>query len=280
MIKEALLVDLPKAFEPPKRPDMSMATTRRWLKIFAITAAVYLMAGWTIMPSHWFVWVVGFGLVADILMRKNASKGRRGLDAAQYALVFIISGTAAALSFFWFLDVKPTDSYMLLLFGYCIANVVDDGVVADQSSRACSALLRAIDVPISYDPSGAGKAISFQPHWPFRSQVDETVWAIDPASRAVRLMLPALQDVDVVFVWDEPIRAVTLRRTRQSRWAVLWRGASSVPDSRELEVLSGRDLASAWGFVFHFYGLDKEAAKHWHETFQQWMRHDKATGVA
>jgi len=280
LIREALLVDLPRAFEPPKRPDKSKATIHRWIKVFAILAAVYLMAGWTITPGHWFGWAICFGLVADIVTRQNAGKGRRGLNAVQYALVFIVSGAAAALFSFWFFDVKPTDGYTFLLLGYCIANVVDEGAVADQSSRACGALLRAINVPISYDPGGTGKAASFQPHWPFRSQIDETVWAIDPANRAVRLMLPALQDVDVVFVWDEPIRAVELRRIRRSSWAVFWRGASPLPDSRELEVLSGRDHASAWGFVFHFYGLDKDAAKHWHETFQQWMRDDKAAGFA
>jgi hypothetical protein len=280
LIREALLADLPKAFDPPRRPDLPKVARRRWIKILAILAAVYLLAGWTIGPSHWIGWLICAGLITDIVRRLNASDGRRGLTAAHFLLTFLVAAVGTAILLYWFFDAGRLIGYVPLIVGYFIADQVDSGAIADQSSKACGALLRAIAQPVICESEAERKGIWFKPHWPFRSEADETIWAIDPSNRAIRLMLPALRDVDVVLVWDEPIRAVELRRIRQSRWAAMWRGASAVPDSRELEVLSGRDQASAWGFVFHFYGLDKEAAEHWRKTFEQWMREDKRSEAA
>lgn len=94
------------------------------------------------------------------------------------------------------------------------------------------------------------------------------VWAIDPARRALRAIASGVPDSDRSAVWDEPIRAVELRRARPAWWS------SSVFDS-DLLIRSGRDSATEWIYVFEFPGTYRETAVRWRKILEDWMIEDQ-----
>jgi hypothetical protein len=99
------------------------------------------------------------------------------------------------------------------------------------------------------------------------------VWAIDPTRRVLRAIVPGVADGDRSIVWDEPIRAVEIRRARRVGW-------SSNAFDCDLLIRSGSDSASEWTYVFEFPGPYREIATRWHKVFEDWMIEDQRRMMA
>ena len=101
----------------------------------------------------------------------------------------------------------------------------------------------------------------------------------DPDRRAVRVMLPSEDDLDIVLPWTSR-SAVTLRRYRRRLLPLGGHIGPMLRGDRELVVTSGADKAGAWTHIFHFSGDDKELAFHWRDAFEAWMRQDQRNSAA
>jgi hypothetical protein len=154
--------------------------------------------------------------------------------------------------------VDPASVRMAVLLGFCAASAYAETVTRERREKWLDAALRRIRTPAA----GAFEVCS-----PFQS-TGGVVWAIDPSRRAVRAIASGVPGDDRSIVWDEPIRAVELRRAPRARWS------SSVCDCDRL-IRSGRDSASEWTYVFEFPGPYRETAARWREIFENWMIEDQ-----
>lgn len=152
--------------------------------------------------------------------------------------------------------VDPTSVMMAVLLGFCAASTYADSVARERGEKWLNTALRRIRTPV---------ANAFEASLPFPS-AGGVVWAIDPSRRAVRAIASGVPDGDRSIVWDEPIRAVDLRRARR---------ASSSAFDCELLVRSGTDSANEWTYVFEFPGPYRETAARWRKIFEAWMIEDK-----
>jgi hypothetical protein len=264
-IRDALLTKLPLAARRPADPAAADRQRGSSARIIRILIAVFLLAGWSHLPGGFFMVIAIASACWAIYEQYKPRAGRRGLTGWRYIAVLLIASTLATgwMTFVGDSALSPSQFYVPLSIGFVIAGAIDDGVIHGQSAEVRDAMMHAIRVPSGDD--------AFEAHWPFQSSADETVWAIDPARRSIRVMLPALEPVDVVVAWDDPIRSIELDRVARS-----WMGSnlSAIRGDRKLTIVSGRDAATTWSYTFHFSGTDKEQARHWHNTFKTWMRAD------
>jgi hypothetical protein len=154
--------------------------------------------------------------------------------------------------------VDPESVEIAVFLGFCVASAYAETVTRERREEWLGAALRRIRTPAA----GAFEACS-----PFQS-TGGVVWAIDPSRRAVRAIASGAPDGDRSIVWDEPIRAVELRRAPRARWS------SSVFDC-DLLIRSGKDSASEWTYAFEFPGPYRETAARWREIFEDWMIEDQ-----
>ncbi len=167
-----------------------------------------------------------------------------------YALYLSRQGREPALD--------PSSVMIAVLLGFCVAGAYAETVKRERREKSLDAALRRIRTP------AAGE---FEGCLPFQS-ISGVVWAIDTSRRAVRAVASSAPGGDRSIVWDEPIRAVELRRAPRARWS------SGVFDC-DLLVRSGTDFASDWTYVFEFPGPYRETAVRWREIFEDWMIEDK-----
>lgn len=156
--------------------------------------------------------------------------------------------------------VEPESLAMAVLVGFCAASAYGQMVARERGEKWSDTALRRIRT---------STAEAFDARFPFPS-AGGVVWAIDPSCRALRAITA---DSDRSFVWDEPIRAVALRRVRWAAWS------SHVFDC-ELSIRSGREPDNEWTYVFEFPGTYRDTAGSWHDVFAGWMIDDKRKGEA
>jgi hypothetical protein len=154
--------------------------------------------------------------------------------------------------------VDPASVMIAVLLGVCAASAYAQTVTREREEKWVDTALRRIQTPT---------AGVFEASLPFQS-AGGVVWAIDPSRRTVRAIASSVPDGDRSIVWDEPIRAVELRRAPRARWS------SSVFDY-DLLIRSGKDSTSEWTYVFEFPGPYRETAVRWHEIFEDWMIEDQ-----
>jgi hypothetical protein len=154
--------------------------------------------------------------------------------------------------------VDPASVMIAVLLGFCAASAYAQIVARERGEKLLDTALRRMRTP---------RADAFEASLLFQS-AGGVVWTIDPARRALRAITTSIPDNDRSFVWDEPIRAVELRRSRRAWW---FSGSFDCV----LLIRSGRDSASEWTYVFELPGPYRETATRWHKIFEDWMAEDE-----
>lgn len=257
--------------EPPKPAD------RFWPAAWLLAAAIYVMAGWSAGTDNVFALIAALMAMHSIWIAAQRVEDGNQLSFGAYVAVFVVCCAAIALLTWRALD---NAFFFAVLFGIIITDVIDGSRRRILPPESPQHMLHWIAQPILFKRPGADLPERFEPQFPFKSQGDDGVWAIDPDRRAVRVALPAEDDLDIVLPWDEPIRAVTLRRYRRRFLPIGGHIGSILRGDRELVVTSGADKAGAWTHIFHFAGADKELAFHWRDAFETWMREDQRVAGA
>jgi hypothetical protein len=142
--------------------------------------------------------------------------------------------------------------------GFSAASTYADSIARERGEKWRDTALRRLRTPA---------ANAFEACLPFPS-IGGVVWAIDPARRVLRAIAPGVPNGEQSFVWDEPIRAVEIRRGRRA-------GSSSNVFDCDLLIRSGSDSASEWTYIFEFPGPYRETATRWHKVFEDWMIEDE-----
>jgi hypothetical protein len=153
--------------------------------------------------------------------------------------------------------VDPASVMIAVLLGFCAANAYAEAIARERGEKWFETALRRLRSPT---------ADAFEASLLFQS-AGGVVWAIDPARRALRAIASGVADSDHSIIWDEPIRAVELRRARRA-WT------SSAFDC-DLLIRSGKDSANEWTYVFEFPGSYRETAARWRKIFEDWMIEDQ-----
>jgi hypothetical protein len=154
--------------------------------------------------------------------------------------------------------VDPASVMIAVLLGFCAASAYAQTVAREREEKWLDTALRRIRTPT---------ANAFEASLLFQS-AGGVVWTIDPAGRALRAIASGVPNGDRSIVWDEPIRAVELRRAPRTWW-------SSNAFDCSLLIRSGKDSASEWTYVFEFPGSYRETAARWRKIFEDWMIEDE-----
>ena len=202
-------------------------------------------------------------LVAWIAYRALAGELGDETTRWQTSSIFIVVTVGVGYALYFFRQgrepaVDPMSVMIAVLLGSCAASAYAETATRERREKWLGTALRRIRTPAA----GAFEACS-----PFQS-TGGVVWAIDPSRRAVRASASGAPDGDRSIEWDEPIRAVDLRRAPRARWS------SSVFDC-DLLIRSGKDSASEWTYVFEFPGPYRETAVRWRKIFEDWMIEDQ-----
>lgn len=265
MIREFLTRTLPERLRPPEPPQ---ARQRGGTRIMILCGVMVLLSGWFESPFALLLIVLvppvvlalhGFG----VEMRTASSTERF------VRFLFAAAGAAAVVVAWWNgVDGIPL-GLVTAVVGY-IAISSGGESIPRPARRGRDEILKVIVEPVS----AADEAAEARPRFPIVTSDEATIWAIDPAQRVLRVMAPANAGIDEMVEWDEPIRAVTLKRVELSRW---WPSTESrvraIRRDRDLEVVCGRDEATKWRYVFKFAGRDM--AEHWCDVFEGWMTKDR-----
>lgn len=265
----------PRPAEPPKPVD------RFWLATCLLAAAIYVMAGWSVGTDNIFALLAALLAAQSIWAAARRVEDGNQLSFGAYLAVFISCCSGIAVLVWLIYDAGADVSALLGVFGGSIVTaIVDDTRCRILPPESPEHMLHWIAQPMLFKRPGDDLPERFEPQFPFKSQSDAGVWAIDPDRRAVRVLLPSEDDLDIVLPWDEPIRAVTLRHYRR-RFLPPGRDVGPMlRGNRELVVTSGNDEADAWTHIFHFAGEDKKLALRWRDTFESWMRQDQQAAGA
>lgn len=263
----------PRAAAAPKPADWF------WPAVMLLAVTVDIMAGWSLEPVSGILILAAVWTLHSIWLAARRVESDCRLSFGAY-LVVLPACCALVAVLFWLVYDAEVDTAVLV--GVLVGNIVTDKIDGSRKMAlpvdSPQHMLQWIAEPMLFKRPDADLPERFEPQFPFQSQSDEGVWAIDPERRAVRLMLPSADDLDIVLPWDEPIRAVTLRRYRRRLLPLGGHIGSIVRGDRELVVTSGADAGSAWTHIFHFSGDDKAVASRWCDAFDSWMREDQRQG--
>ncbi len=266
----------PRPAEPPKPVD------RFWLATCLLAAAIYVMAGWSVGTDNIFALLAALLAAQSIWAAARRVEDGNQLSFGAYLAVFISCCSGIAVLVWLIYDARADVSALFGVFGGSIVTaIVDDTRRRILPPESPAHMLHWIAQPMLFKRPGADLPERFEPQFPFKSQSDAGVWAIDSDRRAVRVLLPSEDDLDIVLPWDEPIRAITLRHYRRRFLPLGGHIGPMLRGDRELVVNSGNDEADAWTHIFHFAGEDKKLALRWRDTFESWMRQDqRAVGAS
>lgn len=249
--------------------------------VLLLTAAIYVMAGWSAGADNILILIAALLAMHNIWVAARRVEDGNQLSFGAYVAVFVASCAGFAVLAWLIYDAGADISALAgVIGGHWVTAIVDDSRRRILPPESPAHTLHWIAQPMLFKRPGTDLPERFEPQFPFKSQSDEGVWAIDPDRRAVRIMLPSEDDLDIVLPWDEPIRAVTLRRYRRRFLPIGGGIGAMLRGDRELVVTSGAADASAWTHIFHFAGDDKELALHWRDAFESWMRQDRRAAGA
>lgn len=260
----------PRAAEPAKPADLF------WLAVCLLAAAIYVMAGWSAGADNIFIPMAAVLAMYHIRIAVRRVEDGNQLSFGAYLAVLAAScfGVAVLASFIYGAGADIS-ALVGIVVGGLVTALIDDSRRRILPPESPEHMLHWIAQPMLFKRPGADLPERFEPQFPFKSQSDAGVWAIDPDRRAVRVLLPSEDDLDIVLPWDEPIRAVTLRHYRRRFLPIGGHIGYMMGGDRELVVTSGPDHAGAWSHIFHFSGEDKETAFRWRDVFETWMRQDE-----
>lgn len=250
------------------------SSLRFYWRLLLIGMVVFVLSGWSQWPD-------GLGIVllvlifAMVLLIPSQPSDRDAISRWQHmGLILLLSVGLCAFLAIVAGTVDSEQAWFALAFGTLVAGYLKDGIEASRYSRRRDALARGMD------ELTRGVEPVFDPRWTIKSADDRSVWAIDPARRALRVMIPAQPDVDEILAWDAPIRSVSLDRLPgSSRWPIFGNTARFVRRDRDLRVAAGTGR-DQWTFTLPFYGTDLEQARLWRDTFESWMRQDERAADA
>jgi hypothetical protein len=263
------------AAEPPKPMDWF------WPAILLLLVAVEFMAGWSLDPISFTAFLAAFLVMYHLRLAACRVEVEHRFSFSAYVAVFI--ARCAGIAFLVWLVYDP-DVDTATLIGVVLGGIVTDMIDGSRGkvlpTDSPQHMLHWIAEPLLFKRPDADLPERFEPQFPFQAQNDKSVWAIDPDRRAVRVMLPSEDDLDIVLPWDEPVRAVALRRYRRRPLPLGGHIGPVLRGDRELVVTSGADKARAWTHIFHFSGADKALALRWRDAFESWMREDQRSSTA
>ena len=260
------------------RPDPA---DRFWPAVWLLAATVYIMAGWSAGTDNVLVLIGALLAMHSIWVAARRVEDGNQLSFSAYLAVFVSCCVAIALLIWLAYDTRADTAALAGVFiGGIVTAMIDDSRRKILPPESPKHMLHWIAQPMLLKRPGSDLPERFEPRFPFKSQSDAGVWAIDPDRRAVRVMLPSEDDLDIVLPWDEPVRAVTLRRYRRRLLPLGGHIGPMLRGDRELVVTSGADKAGAWTHIFHFSGDDKELVFHWRDAFEAWMRQDQRNSAA
>ena len=275
VIREFLTQTLPVRLRPPKPPQVRQ---RGGTRITILCAVMVLLSGWFESP---------FALLLILLVpRLTLALYGYGLELRAASntkrlvlLSFVAAATAVVLVAWW----SGVDGIPLGLVAAAGGYIAISGSAISGSGesnprparRGRDDILKVIVEPVrAADEAPETSAVKVWPRFPIVTSDDATIWAIDPARRVLRVMAPANAGIDELVEWDEPIRAVTLKRVDLSWWCPsTGNSLRAARRDRDLEVVCGRDEAAKWRYVFEFAGRDM--AERWREVFESWMIKDR-----
>jgi hypothetical protein len=252
---------------PPEPPQ---ARQRGSTRILLLCAVVVLLSGW--FESAYALFLIGLAPSAVLALYGFGIEIRGASNTTRLVRLASVVVSATLLLLAWRSGINGLTLGMLAAaIGYIVISCRSDEKPGPRR-KARDEILRTIVEPVRA-ADGAIEA-RIEPCFPVSTSDEETIWAIDPARRVLRVMAPANAEVDELVKWDEPIRAVTLKRVELSRW---WPSSESriraIRRDRNLEVTCGRDEAAKWRYVFEFAGRDM--AERWREVFEGWMIKDR-----
>jgi hypothetical protein len=247
-----------------------------WPATCLLLGAIYLMAGWSLGLDFIVLLVV---ISALYNMRTVARRGRDDAGLTLGIYLAVLGAWFVAITVFMLSnDTIDLNAGLAFVIGFVLTEAIDSGQINDRSQEVRNRMLHAIARAMPFRRASDDLPSQFEGQWPFKSESDQSVWAIDPEHRAVRRMLP-LGHPDVVVPWDEPIRSIELRRLRRLL-PIVGCSYKLIRGDRELVVTSGADKRGAWTHIFHFSGDDKALALRWRDTFEAWMRDDQRAAAA
>lgn len=253
--------------------------TIRWIwRAALILLVVFVLSGWSHWPEElaYIFFVVAIG--ATLFLHRGL-RDRRKLQGWQYAALMFLCTAGMFVFLLAMQGSAEVDLSLLSIAGACgvaSAGYITDAVKAGRISRDRDAMATTIERPVAMQSMQGRSTSSFEPHWPVKCADDLSVWAIDPQRQTLRVMIPAEDDVDVMIVWDAPIRAVDLRLVAGSRrWAIAGNSMRYARGDQDLVVTAG-SREDEWTFTLPFYGTDREQARRWRDAFESWMRGQQA----
>ena len=256
--------------EPPKPTDWF------WPAIFLLLVAVEFMAGWSLDPVSFAALLAAFLVMHRLRLAACRVEAEHRFSFPIYVVVFAACCAGAAFLVWLVFDPDVDTAALIGVFlGGMVTDFIDGTRQKVLPTDSPQHMLHWIAEPLLFKRPDADLPERFEPQYPFQSQSDRSVWAIDPDRRAVRVMLPSEDDLDIVLPWDEPVRAVTLRHYRRRFYPLGGHIGPMLRGDRELVVTSGPDARNAWTHFFHFAGDDKELAFRWRDALEAWMRADQ-----
>lgn len=270
MIREFLTQTLPDRLSPPKPPQVRQ---RGGTRIIILCAVMVLLSGWFESPLALLLIVLVPS--ATLSLYGFGMEVRTADNTKRLVLLSFVAASAALLLLAW---KNGVDGFTLGLVATVVGYIVVSGSgesVPRRARRERDEILKIIVEPVrAWDVARETSEVRFRPRFPITTSDEATIWAIDPARRVLRVMASVDAGIDELVEWDEPIRAVALKRAKLSRW---WSSTDSniraIRRDRDLEVVCGRDEASKWRYVFEFAGPDM--AERWREVFESWMIKDR-----
>lgn len=239
-----------------------------------------------VLLSGWFESPLALLLIVlvppvSLALRGFGMEVRAASNTTRLVLLSFVAVAAAIVLAAWWSGV---DGFPLGMIAAVAGYIVISGSVISESGettprparRGRDDILKVIVEPVrTADEAAEASAAEIRARFPIMTSDDATIWAIDPARRVLRVMAPANAGIDELVEWDEPIRAVTLKRVELLCW---WPSTESrmraIRRDRDLEVVCGRDEAAKWRYVFAFAG-PPDMAERWCEVFESWMIEDR-----
>jgi hypothetical protein len=249
-----------------------------WPAVALLLLTIEFLAGWSINFS---VFLAALLVLHAIWLAARRDETEHRLSFPLYiAALTACCASIATLSWFAYDPAAETAALIGVMLGTFVTDMIDGSRHKILPADSPQHMLHWIAEPLLFKRPGTDLPERIEPRYPFKSQSDGGVWAIDPDRRAVRVMLPSEDDLDIVLPWDEPVRAVTLRHYRHRLYPLGGHIGPMLNGDRELLVTSGADKAGAWTHIFHFAGADKELAARWRDAFESWMREDQRAAMA
>lgn len=260
MVKESLAELLLPGEYPQTPSERRQGRLHTWLAALIVGVIVWV-AITVFEPVHVDL---GFaGIAALIWWAYSNLSGPLPPGMKRWKLVSLFGavavGVTGLLCYFHSDTVHDLQSFTLpLLLGLLAANSIVEGTIKEPSKKWISTALIAIRGPATDDTRVQGQ-------WPFVATSEQAVWAIMPATRTLRVIRP--DGSDKLVQWDDPIRAVELRRVGR------------VFDA-ELVIRSGADAAGEWDYLFDISSPYRDSAARWFEIFEGWKIEDQKRAAA